>query len=152
MRDVRLDGRVEIGNGDADVMKAPGVHAVDATARRPGPGGGRMASMRPYSTASGGVMNRSRSMSSITVSMSRPAWRPMISAICRVVAATSRAAIWMSDGAPRKPALPWWIISFAFGSANRLPAAPPAMIIAAADMPMPKQIVETSGRTCCMAS
>ena len=35
--DVRLDGLVEIGNGDADMMKAPGVHACDATARRPGP-------------------------------------------------------------------------------------------------------------------
>ena len=34
--DVRLDGLVEVGNGDADVMKAPGVHACDATARRPG--------------------------------------------------------------------------------------------------------------------
>ena len=76
----------------------------------------------------------------------------MISAICRVVAATSRAAIWMSEGAPRKPALPWWIISFAFGSAKRLPAAPPAMIMAAADIPIPKQIVDTSGRTCCIAS
>ena len=35
--DVRLDGHVEIGNGDTDVMKAPGVHVFDATARRPGP-------------------------------------------------------------------------------------------------------------------
>src|SRR4029079_6134231 len=34
--DVRLDGRVEIGNGDADVMKPSGVHAFDATAPRPG--------------------------------------------------------------------------------------------------------------------
>jgi hypothetical protein len=34
----------------------------------------------------------------------------MVSAICLVGAATSRAAIWMSDGAPRNPALPWWII------------------------------------------
>ena len=76
----------------------------------------------------------------------------MISAICRVVASTSRAAIEMSVGAPRKPAEPWWIISFAFGRANRLPGAPAAVIIAAADIPIPKQIVETSGRTCCMAS
>ena len=148
---VRRDALVEVGDGDADVMDPP-----DSTTRCYFPatstGGARTASTRPYSTASTGVMKRSRSMSSITVSTSRPEWRPMISAICRVVAATSRAAIWMSDGAPRKPALPWWIISFAFGSANRLPAAPPAMIIAAADMPIPKQIVETSGRTCCIAS
>ena len=40
----------------------------------------------------------------------------------------------------------------AFGSAKRFPAAPPVMIMAAADMPMPKQIVDTSGRTCYMAS
>ena len=53
----------------------------------------------------GRVMNRSRSMSSITVSTSRPEWRPMISAICRVVAATSRAAIWMSE-ARREPGAP----------------------------------------------
>ena len=56
---------------------------ADATARPRAPGGGRIASTRPYSTASAGVMNRSRSMSSITVSTSRPAWRPMISAIWR---------------------------------------------------------------------
>ena len=36
-------------------------------------------------------------------------------------------------------------MSFAFGSAKRLPGAPAATIIAAADMPIPKQIVETSG-------
>ncbi len=76
----------------------------------------------------------------------------MISPICRVVASTSRAAIEISVGAPRKPAEPWWIISFAFGRANRLPGAPAAVIIAAADIPIPKQMVETSGRTCCMAS
>ncbi len=43
----------------------------------------------------------------------------------------------MSDGAPRVPAEPWWIMMRAFGSAKRFPAAPPARIIAAADMPMP---------------
>ena len=51
-------------------------------------------------------MNRSRSMSSITRSTVRPQCRAMISAICRVVASTSRAAIEMSLGAPRKPAEP----------------------------------------------
>ena len=55
-------------------------------------------------------------------------------------------------GRAAEPAEPWWIISFAFGSAKRLPGAPPAMIMAAADMPIPKQIVDTSGRTCCIAS
>ena len=39
-----------------------------------------------------------------------------------------------------------------FGSAKRFPAAPPARIIAAADMPMPQQMVDTSGSTCCMTS
>jgi len=33
--EVRLDGHVEVGNGDTDVMKARGVHVFDATARRP---------------------------------------------------------------------------------------------------------------------
>jgi hypothetical protein len=91
-------------------------------------------------------------MSSITCSEVRPVWRAMISAIWRVVDSTSRAAIEMSVGAPLNPAEPWWIMSFAFGSANRFPAAPAATIIAAADIPIPKQIVETSGRTCCIAS
>ena len=40
----------------------------------------------------------------------------------------------------------------ALGSASRLPAAPPASTIAAADIPIPTQIVETSGRTYWMAS
>ena len=58
----------------------------------------------------------------------------------------------MSDGAPRMPAVPWWIITRALGSASRLPRAPPARIIAAADMPIPTQMVATSGRMCCMTS
>ncbi len=58
----------------------------------------------------------------------------------------------MSRGAPRLPALPWWIMILALGSARRLPAAPPARIIAAADIPMPTQIVDTSGRTCWITS
>ena len=58
----------------------------------------------------------------------------------------------MSAGVPRKPAEPWWIIIFAFGRAIRLPAAPPARIIAAADIPMPTQIVATSGLTYCIVS
>ena len=58
----------------------------------------------------------------------------------------------MSAGVPRKPAEPWWIIIFAFGSAIRLPGAPPARIIAAADIPMPTQIVATSGLTYCIVS
>ena len=58
----------------------------------------------------------------------------------------------MSRGAPRVPALPSWIMILAFGRANRFPAAPPARIIAAADIPIPTQIVDTSQRTCCMTS
>ena len=82
-------------------------------------------------------MNRSRSMSSITRSTGRPEWWERISAIWRVVDSISRAAIATSDGAPRKPAEPWWIMSFACGRARRFPGAPPATIIAAADMPIP---------------
>ena len=40
----------------------------------------------------------------------------------------------------------------ALGRAKRFPAAPPERIMAAADMPMPTQMVETSGSTCCMTS
>ena len=58
----------------------------------------------------------------------------------------------MSEGAPRVPAEPWWIMIRAFGRAKRFPAAPPERIMAAADMPMPTQMVETSGSTCCMTS
>ena len=76
----------------------------------------------------------------------------MISAIRRVMSRISRAAIWMSAGVPRNPPEPWWIMIFAFGSANRLPGAPPQRIIAAALMPMPRQTVETSDFTYCIAS
>ena len=40
----------------------------------------------------------------------------------------------------------------AFGSARRFPAAPPHRIMAAADMPIPTQMVATSGRTCWITS
>ena len=76
----------------------------------------------------------------------------MISAIRRVTESTSRAWMSMSEGVPRKPAEPWWIIIFAFGSAERLPGAPPQRIIAAADIAMPTQIVRTSGLTNCIVS
>ena len=91
-------------------------------------------------------------MSAITCSTGAPEWREMISAIRRVSSRISRAAIWMSAGVPRKPPEPWWIMIFAFGSANRFPAAPPHRIIAAADMPIPRQTVATSGFTYCIAS
>ena len=58
----------------------------------------------------------------------------------------------MSAGVPRNPPEPWWIMIFAFGSANRFPAAPPERIIAAALIPMPRQTVETSDFTYCIAS
>ena len=76
----------------------------------------------------------------------------MICAIRLVVESTSRRWISMSLGAPRAPADPWWIMILALGSAYRFPGAPPARIIAAADMPMPTQMVDTSQRTCCITS
>ena len=76
----------------------------------------------------------------------------MISAMRWVMSRISRAAIWISAGVPRKPPEPWWIITFAFGRAKRLPAAPPQRIIAPALMPMPRQTVETSELTYCIAS
>ena len=60
----------------------------------------------PYSTASARASaNRSRSMSSSTCSRVRPAWRAMISAICRVVDSTSRAAT-VTSSARRGPLSP----------------------------------------------
>jgi len=58
----------------------------------------------------------------------------------------------MSRGALSCRRLPSWIMILAFGRAKRFPAAPPARIMAAADMPMPTQIVDTSQRTCCITS
>src|SRR5580765_1570498 len=92
-------------------------------------------------------MKRSRSMSRITCSNGLPLWWAISSAIRRVVAMISCAWIWMSAGVPRNPAEPWWIMIFAFGSAARLPAAPPQRIMAAADIPIPVQTVRTSGLT-----
>jgi hypothetical protein len=82
----------------------------------------------------------------------RPLWWAMISDMRWVRARTSRSWISMSLGAPRVPAEPWWIMMRALGRANRFPAAPPHRIMAAADIPMPTQMVDTSGATCCMTS
>ena len=97
-------------------------------------------------------MKRSRSMSVMTFSTGWPVCLARISAMRRVIASTSWAWISMSAGVPRKPAEPWWIITLEFGSARRLPAAPPPRIIAAADMPMPMHTVATSGLTYCIVS
>ncbi len=59
----------------------------------------------------------------------------------------------MSVAWPSKPEVcPWWIITFAFGSAIRFPLAPPASSTAPIDIAIPKQMVCTSQRTYCMAS
>ena len=108
--------------------------------------------MIPYSTASDAVMKRSRSRSRSTCSTGRPLWNAMICAIRLVVESTSRSWISMSLGAPCVPAEPWWIMIFELGRARRLPGAPAHRIIAAADIPIPTQIVETGGRTCCITS
>ena len=96
-----------------------------------------ISSITPYSSASSGVMKRSRSMSFSTFSTSWPVCREMISAIRRVISRISLAAIWMSAGVPRNPPEPWWIITFEFGSTYRLPAAPAARIRAPADIAIP---------------
>src|SRR5439155_12583840 len=95
------------------------------------------ASTIPYSTASSGLMKRSRSMSRRTLSTFWPECCEMTSAIRLVMSRISRAAIWMSAGVPRKPPEPWWIMTFEFGSRKRFPAAPPARIIAPADIAIP---------------
>ena len=58
----------------------------------------------------------------------------------------------MSLDWPWKPEVGWWIRRREFGSARRLPSAPPVRISEPADIAMPKQIVCTSGVTYCIAS
>ena len=71
----------------------------------------------------------------------------------RCSARISRARISMSVAWPSKPGVePWWIMILAFGSDERLPAAPPARRIAPIDIAMPKQIVATSGLMNCIVS
>ena len=52
----------------------------------------------------------------------------------------------------RKPEETWWIRIFAFGSAIRLPFAPPARRSAPIDIAIPTQIVDTSGLMNCIVS
>ena len=90
--------------------------------------------------------------------LASPARRPgpsggaMISAICRVSPSTS----WPRSGCPRacrgSPRSPGGSSPSRSAARSACPGAPPARIMAAADMPIPKQIVRTSGLTCCIAS
>ena len=74
---VGLDRLVEVGDGDAEVVDAERVHRGDAIScrYRAVEDARRRARTRPPPR---GVMNRSRSMSSITCSTSWPEWRAMI--------------------------------------------------------------------------
>ena len=149
---VRLDRLVEIGHGEADVVDAPERHAAIAT--RPIVGAGRgSSSTSPYSTASAGVMNRSRSMSSITVStVAAGVARDDLRHLPRRRADLAGRDLDVGRRAAEAGASPGGSSASRSAARTACPAAPPAMIIAAADIPIPKQIVETSGRTCCMAS
>jgi hypothetical protein len=69
----------------------------------------------------------------------------MISSIRRLSAIASRAWISMSAAWPSKPPQSWWIGSFAFGSAIRLPLAPAASSSAPSDIAKPTPIVAISG-------
>ena len=51
----------------------------------------------------------------------------------------------MSVAWPWKPPDGWWIRIREFGSAERLPGAPPARINEPIDIAIPQQIVATSG-------
>ena len=64
----------------------------------------------------------------------------------------SLAWISMSVAWPWKHEETWWIRIFAFGSAMRLPLAPPASSSAPIDIAMPTQIVCTSGLMNCIVS
>ena len=58
----------------------------------------------------------------------------------------------MSVDWPWKPPLGWWMRIREFGSANRLPSAPPARMSEPIDMAIPQQIVFTSGPMNCIVS
>ena len=58
----------------------------------------------------------------------------------------------MSVACPWKPPDTWWIRIFAFGSAIRFPAAPPASRSAPMLIAIPTQIVWMSGLTNCIVS
>ncbi len=58
----------------------------------------------------------------------------------------------MSADWPSKPPLGWWIRMRLFGSAMRLPAAPPVSSSEPMLIATPKQIVCTSGLTNCIVS
>jgi hypothetical protein len=58
----------------------------------------------------------------------------------------------MSVAWPWKPELTWWMRIFAFGSAIRLPLAPPDSSSAPMLIAMPTQMVCTSGLMNCIVS
>ncbi len=66
----------------------------------------------------------------------------------------SAAWISMSDAWPPldSPVAGWWMSTRAFGSARRLPGAPPASRTAAADAAWPRQTVWICGETYCIVS
>ena len=76
----------------------------------------------------------------------------MISSISRLRLITSRAWISISVGWPWKPAEPWWMRIFEWGSALRFPAVPPASTTAPIDIAIPTQMVCTSGLMNCIVS
>ena len=58
----------------------------------------------------------------------------------------------MSAACPWKPPLGWWIRMRPFGSAQRLPGAPPVSSSEPMLIATPKQMVATSGRMNCIVS
>ncbi len=58
----------------------------------------------------------------------------------------------MSVAWPWKPPLGWCTRMREFGSAERLPGAPPARISEPADIAMPQHVVATSGLMNCIVS
>ena len=58
----------------------------------------------------------------------------------------------MSAAVPSNPPAAWWIMIVAFGSAKRLPLAPPPSSTAPIDAAIPTQVVATSGWISCIVS
>ena len=91
-------------------------------------------------------------MSRETFSIGWPVWSAMIWSSRLRMSMISRAWISMSVAWPWNPEDTWWIRILAFGSAIRLPFAPPARSSAPMLIAMPTQIVCTSGLTNCIVS
>src|SRR5690554_3713877 len=109
-------------------------------------------SIMPYSLASPAVIQKSRSLSSLTFSYVCPECSAMMSYSSFFTLMISLAVISMSEAWPWAPPRGWWIMMRECFSAVLLPCAPAHKRTAPMDAAMPVQMVATSGEMYCMVS